>query len=145
MPSSPLYDADFFAWANEQDERLRSGDYSTADVEHIADEIESLARAEKRELVSRLAVLLHHLLMWRRQSTFRCTSGRLSIANFRDQLCDHLSDNPSLKSKLDEPIVTAYRYARRDAAKEFGLDEAEFPSVCPWSYEQMTSEAILAE
>jgi Domain of unknown function DUF29 len=36
-------------------------------MEHIADEIECLARAEKRELVNRLTVLLLHLLKWQFQ------------------------------------------------------------------------------
>ena len=56
--SNTLYDLDFVAWANEQAALLRSGRLSEADIDHIAEEIESLGRTEKRELVSRLGVLL---------------------------------------------------------------------------------------
>jgi len=44
-----LYDIDFFAWANAQAALLRSGNLAAADIEHIAEEIESMGRSEKRE------------------------------------------------------------------------------------------------
>ena len=59
-----LYERDFYAWANEQAALLRSGNLSAADIEHIAEEIESMGKTEKREPVSRLSVLLLHLLKW---------------------------------------------------------------------------------
>ena len=71
---SDLYNRDFHAWANEQASLLRMGKLSDADVENIAEEIETLGRHEKRELVSRLTVLLHHLLKWRFQPKRRSRS-----------------------------------------------------------------------
>ena len=62
-----LYDRDFYAWANEQAALLRSGKLAEADIENIAEEIESMGRSEKRELVNRLTVLLLHLLKWQFQ------------------------------------------------------------------------------
>ena len=64
---SPLYDRDFFAWSREQADLLRAGKLAQADIEHIAEEIDSMGRAEKRMLISRLSVLLLHLLEWRYQ------------------------------------------------------------------------------
>jgi hypothetical protein len=60
--SNTLYDQDFYAWANEQSRLLRAGNLARADIAHIAEEIESIGKAEKRELVSRLQVLQ---LLWR--------------------------------------------------------------------------------
>ena len=54
VAASRLYDQDFYAWANEQAALLRAGKLSEADIEHIADAVESLGKTEKRELVSRL-------------------------------------------------------------------------------------------
>ena len=136
MPHSGLYEQDFYAWANEQAALLRAGQLSAADIEHIAEEIESMGKTEKRELVSRLSVLLQHLLKWQFQPNLRGNSWRLSIANSRDQLADHLADNPSLKAKLAEAVESAYRYARRDAARETNMDDSMFPAECPWSFEQ---------
>ncbi|MBF0393862.1 MAG: DUF29 domain-containing protein, partial [Alphaproteobacteria bacterium] len=74
MNKSDLYERDFFAWANEQAALLRAGNLSVADIEHIAEEIESMGRTERREMVSRLTVLLLHLLKWRYQPSRRGSS-----------------------------------------------------------------------
>ena len=57
MPKSGLYERDFHAWANEQAALPRAGALNAADIENIAEEIESMGRSEKRELVNRLAAL----------------------------------------------------------------------------------------
>jgi hypothetical protein len=142
MAGSTLYDRDFFAWANEQAGLLRAGRLSEIDLENVAEEIESMGRSEKRELVSRLTVLLLHLLKWEHQAAGRGNSWRLSIANARDRLIEHLDDNPSLKSRLDAAVTSAYRYARREASVETNLPEATFPGTCPWSYDQIIDAAF---
>jgi hypothetical protein len=133
---SALYERDFYAWANEQVELLRNGKLAAADIANIAEEIESMGRSEKRELVSRLTVLLLHLLKWRFQPERRGVSWDLSMANARDDLTDHLADNPSLKPLLPEAMATAYRRARRNAALETDLPESTFPADCPWTFDQ---------
>jgi hypothetical protein len=143
--SSTLYDHDFYAWTNEQAELLRAGKLSEADLEHIAEEIESMGKSEKRELISRLTVLLLHLLKWEFQPMRRGASWRLSIANTRDALTDHLADNPSLRSVMEASVETAYRRARRDATLETGLSENTFPSTCPWLFSQMMDENFWPE
>ena len=72
--SNTLYDRDFYAWANEQAALLRAGRLSEADIENIAEEIESMGRSEKRDLVSRLTVVLLHLLKWQFQPSHRSNS-----------------------------------------------------------------------
>ncbi len=133
---SDLYDRDFYAWTAEQVDLLRAGKLSGADIAHIAEEIESMGRSEKRELVSRLTILLQRLLKWRFQLDRRSTSWRLSIANTRDQLAEHLADNPSLEAKVPGAMISAYRYARPYAAIETGFPEDSFPIDCPWTFDQ---------
>jgi len=137
-----LYDRDFFAWANEQPRLLRAGQLSEADIEHIAEEIESMGRAEKRELVSRLTELLLDLLKWQYQPNRRGASWEVSIANSRDQLDVHLADNPSLKSRLPEALTEAYRYASREAVSETGLSRTSLPATNPWAFEQIMDPAF---
>nr|WP_295746020.1 DUF29 domain-containing protein [uncultured Acidocella sp.] len=108
MSTSTLYDRDFYAWSKEQAALLRSGKLSEADLEHIAEEIESMGKTEKRELISRLAVLLAHMLKWRFQPERRTKSWRLTIEEQRRQVIRHMRDNPSLKSSLSEAIEEAY-------------------------------------
>ena len=107
-PSSQ-YETDFYAWANHQAALLRDGALNKIDIEHIAEEIESMGRSEKRELISRLTVLLTHLLKWQFQPERSGNSWRLTIENQRDQLADHLAHNPRLKSQLERPIEKCYR------------------------------------
>lgn len=145
MSNSSLYDRDFYAWSQEQARLLRSGKLSEADLEHIAEEIESMGKSEKRELVNRLAVLLMHLLKWQFQPTTRGTSWRLTIEEQRDRLADHLTDNPSLKATLDASTASGYKLAILGAARETGLDRAIFPTVCPWSFDQMMAENFWPE
>jgi hypothetical protein len=143
--SATLYDRDFFAWANEQARLLRAGQLSDADIEHIAEEIESMGKAEKRELVSRLAVLLLHLLKWQFQPKRRGSSWEATIKLQRRALADHLADNPSLKSRLSEAIARAYGDAIIAAGDETGLPENTFPGACPWSFDQVMATTFWPE
>ena len=87
---STLYDRDFFAWSNEQAALLRAGKLGEADIGHIAEEIESMGKTEKRELISRLTILLLHLLKWRFQAAKRAPSWEASVRVQRNRLADHL-------------------------------------------------------
>ena len=110
MPSThTLHDTDFYAWAKEQADLLRAGRVGEADLAVIAEEIESLGKTEKRELVNRRTVLLQHLLKWQYQPILRGNSWRLSIANARDEIADLIADNPSLRAQLAEVTASAYR------------------------------------
>ena len=136
MPNTN-YDSDFFAWASEQASLLRAGKWSQADIENIAEEIESMGRTEKRELISRLRILLLHLLKWRFQPSGRSSSWRASIRIQRIDLAAHMKDNPSLKAILREAMATAFEGAVIEAAEETRIPETAFPATCPWSYEDI--------
>jgi Domain of unknown function DUF29 len=140
-----LHDSDFYAWSLEQAALLRAGRVGQADLATIAEEIESMGKTEKRELVSRLTVLLLYLLKWRHQLSHRGKSWRPSIANARNEIIDHLEDNPSLKAVLDSAMEQAYRSARLKAAIETEFDEDEFPARCPWSFTQVMDERFWPE
>jgi Domain of unknown function DUF29 len=136
MGEVPLYDRDFYAWANQQASLLRAGRLSEADLDHIAEEIESMGKAEKRELVSRLTVLLLHLLKWRYQPERRGNSWRNTIKIQRITVASLLADNPSLKPVLNQAIEEAYRVAVLEAENETGMAEETFPPACPWPFAQ---------
>jgi hypothetical protein len=140
-----LYETDFHAWAREQAALLRSGRLETADLDHIAEEIESMGRSEQRTLESRLAVLMLHLLKWRYQPALRGRSWDLSIMEQRRRLERHLRQNPSLKARLDESMADAYGDAVIAAARETGLEPEAFPDGCPWTFEQMMDPAFRPE
>src|SRR5271165_172583 len=87
MPAKPSRrDEDFYAWSLEQAGLLRERRLAEADLDLIAEEVESMGKTEKRELTSRFTVLLLHLLKWRFQPRGRGHSWRLSMANARDEI-----------------------------------------------------------
>lgn len=145
QPNTRKYESDFYAWANEQAALLREGRFAEADVENIAEEIESLGRSEKRELVNRLAVLLAHLLKWQFQPAWRGKSWRLTIKEQRRKLSEHLGDNPSLKPLLGEAIGRAYQDAISDVQKDTPLTEDDLPALCPYTAEQVLEAEFLPE
>jgi len=137
---SNLYETDFYAWANEQTKLLREGHFGAADVANIVEELESLGRTEKRELVSRLVVLLTDLLKWSHQPDLRSRSWQITIENQRDDVADHLAENPSLQAHLEDVLDKAFRRARREAERETGLGASAFRATCPWSFAQISDD-----
>ncbi|MSP00121.1 MAG: DUF29 domain-containing protein [Acetobacteraceae bacterium] len=137
MPSNAtLYETDFHAWANEQAALLRAGRLTEADIENIAEEIATLGRNEKRELVTRLEDLLLLVLKWRYQPAFRSGSWCSSIEEKRYLVNDHLKDSPSLRSQLDDAMRRAYRRARLSAVQTTGFDPDTFPPTCPFTFDE---------
>lgn len=127
------YDTDIAAWAQEQARLLRARRFDVLDIEHIAEEIEDVSKSEQRELASRLAVLLAHLLKWQYQPERRGNSWRRTIIAQRKEIAYHLDEAPSLKSKLTDPrwFDMVWAKALAQAVSETGLDV--FPDVCPWT------------
>jgi hypothetical protein len=99
------YDRDFYAWTREQGDLLRAGKASDADLENLAEEIESMGKTEKRELVSRLTVLLFA------PRQVAIPARRLSIEGQKMDIQDLLSDNPSLRPIVSLSIGQAWRRA----------------------------------
>jgi hypothetical protein len=54
------YEKDFYSWTQEQADLLRNGQFNNLDIPNLIEEIETMGRSEKRELESRLTILLIH-------------------------------------------------------------------------------------
>jgi len=134
--SNTLYERDLHAWANEQAALLRAGKFSAADVENIAEEIESMGRAERNELTNRLAVLLMHLLKWELQPDRRGRSWTLTIREQRRQVERNIRQNPSLRPLLADIVADAYGDAVLAAQRETDVPEDAFAAECPWTFDQ---------
>src|ERR1700679_916982 len=111
MKSAELYDRDFYRWTVQNAELLRAGRASEADLEHIAEEIEDIGKRERRELISRLSVLIGHLLKWQAQPEHRSTSWIATIAVQRKDLTKLLREMPSLRRYLAENLDDAHEHA----------------------------------
>ncbi len=138
MPAD--YNQDVVAWANEQACLIRTGQFDQLDIEHIADEVEDVGRSEKRELASRMAVLLAHLLKWQFQPTHRGTSWERTLREQRKQVLRKLRETPSLSCLLDdlEWSEGVWGDAVTLAIGETGLDA--FPEACPWNFADLLAD-----
>jgi len=139
------YDKDVIAWAQEQANLLRSGRFDALDIEHLAEEIEDVGKSEKRELASRMAVLLTHLLKWQFQPGRRGSSWQRTIKEQRKAIALHIKETPSLKASLanSDWLGTVWADGITKAIEETGLDT--FPENMPWTVEQVLSQEFLPE
>ena len=139
------YQKDFYSWTCEQAELLKAGRFNELDVSNLIEEIETMGRSEKRELQSRLMVLLVHLLKWHYQPTRRGRSWSLTIKGQRINLEDVINDNPGLKAQLLDLLNNAYRLAIVEVSKQTMLEESIFPVKCPWTLDQIRDEGYFPD
>lgn len=135
--NSVAYDEDFFAWTQEQSRLLRAGDLSLIDAENVAEELESVGRNNRRELGSRLTLILHHMLKWQFQAARRSRSWIVTVNTQRDEIAKIIADSPSLRPLVREILPAAYASARRDAAVETRLSASRFPAECPYTVDDV--------
>lgn len=143
MGTLNLYEKDFYAWTQEQAKFIKERTLDKLDLTHLFEEIESMGAKEKSELKNRLAQLMMHLLKWKYQPARQSRSWQNTIYDQREELQDLLSDNPSLKSKIDEYFIKSYKKAVREAVSETGLDDSLFPKDCEWSITEILSDNFL--
>ena len=142
-----IYEQDFQAWALENAALLRQGNLADIDVLHIAEELEGMGASERRELQSRLQVLVCHLLKYQYQPERRGKSWLLTIGHQRDAIDRLLKQSPNLRALLDnaEELGAIYAKAVRDTVIETELDRHLFPSRCPYTIDQLLDGDFLPD
>src|SRR5215217_3725324 len=137
------HDADFLVWTSAQIELLRSKQFDRLDLENIIEELESLARTEKREFERRIEQLVMHLLKCKLQPEVISGIWLSTIREHRYRIADFLEDMPSLKPTLDDAIEKSYVHAAALAAAETGLPKSAFPASMPFTKDQLLDEDFL--
>jgi hypothetical protein len=136
-----LYERDYYSWALQQARALKEHRMEDLDWENLSDEVESLAKTERREFRSRLEVLLEHLLKWQFQASRRSRSWRTTIAQQRLKIAEHLDENPGLKPSVTDILAQAYKAARLEVTGRYlRPSDPQPPASCPWTFEQVMDE-----
>ena len=138
----PNHEKDFYGWVLTNARLLKQKKYDEADMDKIIEEIETLGRSNKRELVSRSGVLIAHLLKWQYQAAIRNSSWEGTIERQRIEINDLLDENPSLKSHIQEALPKAYKYALSILKEETPIDLKLLPSQCPYTFDEIMDEGF---
>lgn len=153
IPQQPhgSYDSDFARWAQEQAARLRARDASL-DWDNLAEEIDSLGKSDRRELLSRLTVILEHLLKFQYGLSRDPAQGwSRTILRERAAVDRLLSDSPSLRRAGEAALPALYDDARRGALSAFAEHEAArltdyeraLPQALPFSLNEILDRDFL--
>jgi len=142
-----LYDEDIVLWAEEQAAVLRAAAHSgtnlAIDWENVAEEIEDLAKSRRRELRSRLATIMEHLLKLDHSPASEPRAGwRESIVRERIEIEALLDDAPSLRREIPEMIAKGAPRALRLATSAMQSHGEATGTLEPPSY---TEEQVLGD
>jgi hypothetical protein len=138
-PLPKLYEEDETAWLEEMSRLVAERRFRDLDTKHLSELLSDMAKRDKREVQSRLAVLLTHLLKWEYQARKRSKSWKATILEQRHELAD-LLESATLLSYPHDVLLKAYRRAVRRAALESGLREGTFPDECPFTVDHVLAE-----
>ena len=143
--NTSLYATDFYAWTQRQAELLHAEEFEEVDWDNLIEEITAMSATQRRELTSRLQVLIMHLLKWQYQPDLRSKSWGYTIRHQRNELSYLLDESPTLRTLLTERITVAYPRALKDALEETGFLRSPFPPTCAYTAEQILDETFWPE
>jgi hypothetical protein len=141
MVCGTLYDRDFYSWTQDQAARLREAGAlrlnAGLDWGHLAEEIESMGRSDRREIRSRLEILLLHLLKlaWSPDEPPRA-GWRETVTEQRRRLQLVLEDSPSLRGFPAESLAACWQAACEDCEQALGLAIPTAGDGCPWEVDR---------
>ena len=139
-PSAPsLYEQDETAWLEQTASLVAQRRFCEIDPLHLSEYLSDMARRDKREVYSRLVILLAHLLKWEHQPEQRSNSWRGTIVAQRREL-RQLLESGTLRRHAGEVLAQAYKDAIQQAAAETGLAEEVFPPEGAMTLEEVLTQ-----
>jgi len=137
--TTSLYEQDILLWVEDTVNKLKNHDFENLDIDNLIEEVESLGISQKKELISRLMVLLEHLLKRLYVDLpYDYNGWERTIRNQRSEIDLLISQVPSLKSRWDISFDDAWTRALGKVKKEY--HQVFFPDRWPYS---QSVEAIL--
>ncbi len=141
---SALYLEDETAWLDQMARLIAERRLSELDYPNLQEFLTDMARRDRREVLSRLTVLIAHRLKWEHQPEKRSSSWRATIAEQRRELGE-LLESGTLRNYAHEVLEKAYRNGVEQAAIETGLAESTFASENDHSLDDWMSKIDIGE
>ena len=139
-----LYEHDETAWLEAMAELIRLGRLEEVDYVSLAEYLADMARRDRREVESRLTVLIAHVLKWVKFPDRRSGSWKTTIVEQRQEL-EALVSRGVLRNHAEETLAEVYLRAVERAAAETGFSADTFPTTCSYTLDQLLSVDLLAE
>ena len=118
--SISLYEQDILLWSKETVAKLKARDFDHLDIENLIEEVEALGIAQKKELISRLIILLEHLLKRLYVNSLNDYNGwERTIRTQRGELEVLLDAVPSLSIRWETSFDKAWQIALKNVRKEY--------------------------
>lgn len=99
-----------------------------------------MGKREYREILSRMRIVLSHLLKWKYQNEFRSNIWRATIVEQRKQLIDEFTESKNLENFGREKYEKAYLGGIDLASAETGFSTDLFPRNPEFNFESMLDE-----
>jgi hypothetical protein len=144
VPLHDLYELDETAWLEQMSELVAEKRFNKLDHRNLSEYLSDMARRDKREVRTRLIILMQHLLKWHYQPRKRTTSWRNTIREQRSEL-KFDSKSGSLRRYADDVLAEAYAEAVERAADESHLSPTKFPTDLPWTFDQLLNQKLDAK
>ena len=129
--SRSLYERDTLLWIEDTVAKLKAQDFENIDLENLIEEIDELGKSQKKELKSRLLVLLEHLLKRLYVDSPNDFRGwEITIREQRQQIELELDDSPSLKTLWQEVFDKVWPMALNGVRKDYS--RTYFPDRWPF-------------
>lgn len=144
LPLTELYEVDDHLWLEETIKLLRAGDLSSLDLEHLIEELESLAKRDRHRVESFLEQIIRHLLMlqyWEAERERNSKHWQSEIFNFRSQLNRYLTTN--LRHHLNQELETLYQNSVRYVQLKSDDQISAMPLACPYALEELLDKDYL--
>jgi Domain of unknown function DUF29 len=139
-----LYEEDETAWLEATSELIRQGRLDEVDYPNLAEYLGDMARRDRREVESRLALLVTHVLKWAHQPERRSGSWRATIVEQRQEL-EGLVGRGVLRNHAEAVLENVYRKAVERVVAETGLPEATFPVAFSLTLKKLLSADPISE
>jgi hypothetical protein len=138
---STLYEKDILLWVEDTVSKFKKHDFENLDIKNLIEEVEALGISQKKELISRLMILLEHLLKRLYvDSPYDYNGWERTIRNQRAEIDLLISQVPSLQSRWEISFNDAWQRALLKVKKEY--QKVSFPEECPF---EQTIQTILNE
>ena len=131
-----LYESNYSQWLEETIKSLKSRQLGDIDYDNLIEELEELAKTEKRRVRSLLEQIIRHLLLYQNRHIEKPRNANhwaAEIISFRNQINEELTTN--LRNYLAENINLIYSNALDYVKTKTKL--TNLPEICPYTLDQI--------